>query len=376
MIKVPFNIPYIGKNAIKNVKEVLNSRHQQGDGPFSLQSEKLITEIDGPGLTKLVPSCTSALEIASMLINLQRDDEVILPDYTFTSAAIAITKFASKPVFVDIDKETKCIDADLIEEKITSKTRAISWVNYAGATPDFGKLKTLAKKYNLYLIEDNAHSFGVKGNSITGDFVTQSFHATKNIQCGEGGSIKLNTLASCLTSNLEEIREKGTNRSDFLRNATKKYEWTNEGGSYLMPEICSAVLLDQLKNFDEIQSMRQHVFSAYMNDLSEILDKKGYVWSKLQSHKNTSHMFYIDFLNRGVADSFIEKCQSKGIQVNRHYQSLSNSKYGSKFIFNLTGFPNSRSASESLVRLPIYPKLVARCTDIARVIQKILKEID
>lgn len=376
MIKVPFNIPFIGEDAIKNVKEVLKSEHQQGDGPFSLQSEKLITEIDGPGLTKLVPSCTSALEIASMLINLQRDDEVILPDYTFTSAAIAITKFGSKPVFVDIDRETKCIDVDLIEEKITSKTKAISWVNYAGATPNLEKLKSIAKKYNLSLIEDNAHSFGVEGNGVTGDFVTQSFHATKNLQCGEGGSIKLNADASDLTSILEEFREKGTNRSDFIRNLTKKYEWTNEGGSYLLPEVCSAILLDQLKNFHQIQTWRQLVFSTYLDCLSEILDQKGYIYSKMQVHKITAHMFYIDFGNIGAADNFIQKCLTRGIQVNRHYQSLSNSKYGKKFNFNPTDFPNSKYTSESLVRLPLYPKLARGSLDIAKQIREILVEVN
>jgi dTDP-4-amino-4,6-dideoxygalactose transaminase len=194
---IPFNKPYVPEASKKYAMEALESDHQQGDGPFTARASKMVSDLVGGGHVLLTPSCTHALEMASMLGNFGPGDEVILPSYTFTSAATAVTKFGATPVFVDIDPITKGIDANQVADAVTDKTVAISWVNYAGVAPDIEALQAISKTHDLLLIEDNAHGLGgsYKGKPLGsfGDFATQSFHATKNIQCGEGGALVINS---------------------------------------------------------------------------------------------------------------------------------------------------------------------------------------
>jgi dTDP-4-amino-4,6-dideoxygalactose transaminase len=262
---IPFNVPYVPEISKQYVLEALESNHQQGDGPFTEQASKIVSNLVGGGHVLLTPSCTHALEMASMLANFGPGDEVILPAYTFTSAATAVTKFGATPVFVDIERVTKGIDVNQVRESITPRTKAISWVNYAGVAPDIDELQRLAKEFDLLLVEDNAHGLGgsYKGKPLGsfGDFATQSFHATKNIQCGEGGAIVINNPK--FIERAEIIREKGTDRSKFIRGEVQKYQWVDQGSSYLLAESLSAVLLGQLELFDEIQEYRRKVrFSA------------------------------------------------------------------------------------------------------------------
>ena len=256
---IPFNVPYVSAMSKQYVLEALASNHQQGDGPFTLKASKIISNLVGNGHVLLTPSCTHALEMASMLANIGPGDEVILPSYTFTSAATAITKFGATPVFVDIEMETKGIDVNQVRQAITPKTKAISWVNYAGIAPDINGLKILAKEFDLILIEDNAHGLGgsYQGEPLGsfGDFATQSFHATKNIQCGEGGALIINNPK--YIERAEIIREKGTDRSKFIRGEVQKYQWVDQGSSYLLAEVLAAQLLGQLESFDKIQSSRK-----------------------------------------------------------------------------------------------------------------------
>ncbi len=248
---IPFNVPYVSEASKQYVLEALASRHQQGDGPFTAKASKIVSDLVGGGHVLLTPSCTHALEMASMLANLGPGDEVILPSYTFTSAATAVTKFGATPVFVDIEMETKGIDVNQVREAITPRTKAISWVNYAGVAPDVEGLQSLAKEFNLILIEDNAHGLGgtFKGKPLGsfGDFATQSFHATKNIQCGEGGALIINNRR--FIERAEIIREKGTDRSKFIRGEVQRYQWVDQGSSYLLAESLAAILLGSLEKF-------------------------------------------------------------------------------------------------------------------------------
>jgi len=293
---IPFNIPYTPDISKKYVQEVLNSHHQQGVGPYTAKASKIISELAGGGYTLLTPSCTHALEMASMLANLGPGDEVILPSYTFTSAVIAVTKFVAPPVFADIEKDTKGINVHHARELITSRTKAISWVNYAGITPDLDGLKELRNEFGLFLIEDNAHSLGGSYNTLPlgsfGDFATQSFHATKNIQCGEGGALIIND--SKFIERAEVIREKGTNRRKFLQGEVQKYQWVDQGSSYLLAESLAAQLLGQLENFTQIQEKRMMTFEKYRTSLIEWSYSKGV---ELQFVRNTdshtAHMFYM-----------------------------------------------------------------------------------
>jgi dTDP-4-amino-4,6-dideoxygalactose transaminase len=256
---IPFNKPYVPEVSKRYALEVLESNHQQGDGPFTARASKMVSNLVGGGHVLLTPSCTHALEMASMLGNIGPGDEVILPSYTFTSAATAVAKFGATPVFVDIEKETKGIDVNQVRDALTAKTKAVSWVNYAGVAPDIEGLQSLAKEFDLLLIEDNAHGLGgsYKGRPLGsfGDFATQSFHATKNIQCGEGGALVIN--APHFIERAEIIREKGTDRKKYVNQEVQKYQWVDHGSSYLMAEVLAAQLLGQLENFEMIQKRRK-----------------------------------------------------------------------------------------------------------------------
>jgi dTDP-4-amino-4,6-dideoxygalactose transaminase len=370
---IPFNVPYVPEISKQYVLEVLESNHQQGDGPFTTKASKIISDLVGGGYVLLTPSCTHALEMASMLLNLGPGHEVILPSYTFTSAAIAVTKFGATPVFVDIDKETKCIDVNLVREAITPRTRAISWVNYAGAAPDIDGLQQISREFDLSLIEDNAHGLGgsYKGKPLGsfGDFATQSFHATKNIQCGEGGALVVNN--SKFLGRAEIIREKGTDRSKFIRGEIQKYQWVDHGSSYLLAESLAAVLLGSLEEFTKIQFTRNAIWKAYQSNLSSwILGNNASLNVFSKGDNNSSHMFYIMTESKIFRDGMIGHLKSKGIQSTFHYQSLATSTMGSKYVKPEAAFVNAQNASSRLIRLPIYNDL--SFDDLEAVIESVL----
>lgn len=354
---IPFNVPHVPEISRKYVLEVLESNHQQGDGPFTTKAAKMVSDLVGGGHVLLTPSCTHALEMASMLANLGPGDEVILPSYTFTSAATSVTKFGATPVFVDIEMETKVIDVAQAREAITPKTKAISWVNYAGVAPDIEGLQALAKEFNLLLIEDNAHGLGGtyagKPLGSFGDFATQSFHATKNIQCGEGGALVINNQS--YKERAEIIREKGTNRSKFIRNEVKKYQWVDQGSSYLLAEVLSALLLGQIENFKNIQSRREQIFTTYFEQLSDWSEKYDFQLPFVSSQISSSfHMFYLVANSMQARNSLIQKLSSFNIHAAFHYQSLASSTFGSRHARVKKPLAISDQMSNQLVRLPLF----------------------
>lgn len=331
---IPFNIPYVPEASRAYVEEVLSSEHQQGDGQYTEKASSAISKLVGGGKVLLTPSCTHALEMASMLANLGPDDEVILPAYTFTSAATAITKFGATPVFVDIDPKTKCIETEQVISAITSKTKAISWVNYAGVAPDLTRLKQIAKDYNLILIEDNAHglggSFEGKPLGSFGDFATQSFHATKNLQCGEGGALVVNNPD--YYERAEVIREKGTNRRKFLAGEVMKYHWVDKGSSYLLAEALSGVLLGQLENFSLIQEHRLRIWNEYNDHFNRYELANNFEIQQQSDHsKNIAHMFHLTFKNKNLREEYRTRLLERGIQATSHYEPLNSSPAGIKF---------------------------------------------
>jgi len=363
---IPFNVPYVPEISKRYVLEALESNHQQGDGPFTAKASKMVSDLVGGGHVLLTPSCTHALEMASMLGNIGVDDEVILPSYTFTSAATAITKFGATPIFVDIELESKCIDVNQVREAINSKTKAISWVNYAGVSPDIGGLQSLAKEFNLLLIEDNAHSLGGthEGRPLGsfGDFATQSFHATKNIQCGEGGALVINNTE--FIERAEIIREKGTDRSKFIRGEVQKYQWVDRGSSYLLAESLAAVLLGQLEEFDEIQNRRQHIFNTYSEKLKSWSEVRNYDLHYTRNNGlHSSHMFYLVLDTLEARDYLIQNLDYLGVQAMFHYQSLGHSKQGEKLKIDTSKLVNSQNMSNLLLRLPLYYDLAIEETD-------------
>lgn len=348
---IPFNVPYAPEASKKYVLEALESNHQQGDGPFTAKASKMVSDLVGGGHVLLTPSCTHALEMASMLADIGPGDEVILPSYTFTSAATAVTKFGATPVFVDVEMSTKGIDVNQAREAITPKTKAISWVNYAGVAPDIEGLQTLAKEFNLLLIEDNAHGLGgfYKGKPLGsfGDFATQSFHATKNIQCGEGGALVINNPK--YIERAEIIREKGTDRSKFIRGDVQKYQWVDHGSSYLLAEPLSAILLGQLEAFKIIQEQRGRICKKYMSLTMPIDSISNGMAANL-----AAHMFYIQFSSHEMSTMFRLKMSESQIIVNLHYQPLSDSEFAKKHLQRVKSADTAIKVAQTLVRLPVW----------------------
>jgi len=354
---IPFNVPYVPEISKQYVLEALGSNHQQGDGPFTAKASKLISDLVGGGHVLLTPSCTHALEMASMLANLGPGDEVILPSYTFTSAATAISKFGATPVFVDIEMETKGIDVNQVREAITPRTKAISWVNYAGVAPDIKGLQALAKEFSLLLIEDNAHGLGGahKGKPLGsfGDFATQSFHATKNIQCGEGGALIINNPS--YIERAEIIREKGTDRSKFIRGERQKYQWVDQGSSYLLAEVLAALLVGQLENYHQIQMSRLRIWQRYFDKISISKDEIFTARPSISGDEiNLAHMFYVTLPELNVRERVRIQLLESGITSTSHYFPLGNSLAGKK-LGRLHGeTSNSLRFSETILRLPLY----------------------
>lgn len=353
-------MPYVSEASKQYVLEALESNHQQGDGPFTSMASKMVSDLTGGGHVLLTPSCTHALEMASMLTDIGPGDEVILPSYTFTSAATAITKFGATPVFVDIETETKGIDVNQIRDAITSRTKAISWVNYAGVAPDIQGIQDLAHEFDLLLIEDNAHGLGGSYNGKPlgsfGDFATQSFHATKNIQCGEGGALVINNPE--FIERAEIIREKGTDRSKFVRGEIQKYQWVDQGSSYLIAESLAAVLVGQLEEFPIVQAKRKAIWDAYYFGIVENnFQSAGAIAKILPGTRETSHMFYVEFHSSKTRDFVKESVRDLGIQLATHYEPLNTSMHGKIVGVSLGDCELSKTFSQTILRFPLYPQL-------------------
>jgi dTDP-4-amino-4,6-dideoxygalactose transaminase len=287
--------------------------------------------------------------MASMLANIGPGDEVILPSFTFTSAATAVTKFGATPVFVDIETRTKGIDVNQVRDAITTRTKAISWVNYAGVAPDIEALQNIAKEFNLLLIEDNAHGLGgsYKGKPLGsfGDFATQSFHATKNIQCGEGGALVINNPE--YIDRAEIIREKGTNRSRFIRGEVQKYEWVDQGSSYLLAEVLSAILYGQLLEIRRIQNDRLSSWNAYAN---YFMNPYTLEFKEMQ----VGHMFFIELQSEKERARVIDALKSEEIYASFHYSGLADSKFSDYMNFPKHVTSRSKEFSKTILRLPLW----------------------
>ena len=348
--------------------DAFKSKHLHGDGPYTKIVSSKLKNISGGGHLLLTPSCTHALEMASILLNLSPGDEVIMPSFNFTSSATAVTKFGATPVFVDIDRDSKCIDLEQTLKAITPNTKAISWVNYNGLSPNIDELKNIAEDFNLILIEDNAHGLGgsYKGKPLGsfGDFATLSFHATKNIQCGEGGALIINNPK--FIDRAEIIREKGTNRNNFMRGEINKYEWVDKGSSYLLAEPLAAYLSGQLESFSETQNRRNEIWNNYYSELKSNSNFSLQIFSE-NNEKNMAHIFFIELGSTEKNDYFYTKAKKLDVQISSHYQPLHNSVAGK--IFGVSNFEckNTIKISKSIIRLPIHLHLTN--SDVNRVIE-------
>ncbi len=355
---IPSHKVFITGKELELMQHVINEGAISGNGHYTHQCQKFFEERYGFGKTYLTSSCTDALEMCALLLNLRDGDEIILPSYTFVSTANAFEIHGAQLVFCDSENNCPNIDADKIEALITSKTRAIVVVHYAGISCEMDKIKAIAKKNNLILIEDAALALDSFYKEIPlgkwGDLSTFSFHDTKNITCGEGGLLVINNESFLVKAEL--IWEKGTNRSAFLRGDADQYEWISKGSSFLPSELSAAFLYAQLLSINEIQEKRVKLFNKYLDFFKN--SENTFLLAPFISNdrKINGSIFYLIAANENLAESFIKYLNEQGIKAVSHYRPLHNSRY---FKSNYKGekLVNCERFSKTVIRLPLYTEL-------------------
>ena len=367
---IPFNKPaYIPESEVY-VSEALKSGHLSGDGPFTKRCHALLQEITGAPKTLLTTSCTHSLEMAAILLDLKPGDEVIVPSFTFVSTVNAIVLRGAKPVFLDIRPDTLNADENILESLITSRTRAIFVVHYAGVGCEMDVIEKIALKYNLPIVEDNAHGLFAKykGKNLGtfGALATQSFHETKNVSSGEGGALLINDPT--FFERAEIIREKGTNRSRFFRGQVDKYTWVDIGSSYLPSELVAALLCAQLEAGSKIQAKRKAICTTYRQELAAWAENLGATLPFVPNYcDEPSHMFYLLMPNLDTRTRFIQWMKSQNVLCVFHYLPLHLSDMGINFGGKAGDCPVTEDISDRLVRLPLFYDLSE--SDLAYVIE-------
>lgn len=349
----------------------MSSRFLTGDGPFTQRASELLSGLVGGAPCLLTTSCTHALEMSALLLDLVEGDEVIMPSFTFVSTANAYVLRGAVPVFVDCHPDTLNIDETQIEAAVTERTKAIVVVHYGGVACEMDIINDIAARHGICVIEDNAHGLGgtYKGRPLgsLGDMATQSFHATKNVQCGEGGALVLNRAA--LVERAEIIREKGTNRAQFFRGMVDKYRWVDVGSSYLPSDLLAAFLTAQLEGFDDIQKRRQQVWARYDRELASWAATHGAGTPIVDGDREQpAHLYFLLMPHADDQQGLLAHLGADGILGTFHYVPLDSSPYGSEH-GRTAGCPVTADVSNRLVRLPLYADM--RDEEVDRVIASV-----
>ena len=356
-IEIPFNRPFLTGDELVYVRDAIVNGHTAGAGRFSSKCENILQEIIGSDRALLTTSCTDALEMSALLLDLEPGDEVIVPSFTFVSTANAYVIHGATPVFADIRPDTLNIDDRALESLVTDRTRAIIAVHYAGVACEMEPILELASRRGIAVIEDNAHgllgSYKERPLGSLGALATQSFHETKNITCGEGGALMINQVD--LIGRAEKIREKGTNRSEFYRGQVDKYTWVDVGSSFLPSDLLAAYLLAQLERRDEIQRRRERIWRAYDDSLSDWCKKLGARRPVVPGHcVQPYHMYYLLMPDLATRDRFISHLREAGILAVFHYVPLHASPMGRSLGGRMGQCPVTETVSDQIVRLPFY----------------------
>ncbi len=357
MIDIPFNKPCFIGTEPEYLAQCITNMHTAGDGYFTKQCHALLEETLGAAKVLLTTSCTHALEMTALLLDLQPDDEVIIPSFTFVSTVNAYVLRGARPVFADIRPDTLNIDEKKIEALITPRTKAIVVVHYAGVGCEMDEILRIAGKYDIKVIEDNAHGlFGKYKGKYLGTFgamATQSFHETKNFTCGEGGALVINDPQ--YIERAEIIREKGTNRSRFFRGQVDKYTWVDIGSSYLLSDLLAAYLYAQLEVKEEIQIKRRQIWQTYYDSLQIWAAENDVLLPIVPAEcEQAYHMFYLLLPSLEQRQNFITFLREKGILSVFHYLPLHLSEMGKKFGEKKSDCPITEELSDQLVRLPFF----------------------
>lgn len=357
---IPFNVPLITGKEKKYISEVFKNGTFCGDGIFTKKCNEWLKKNMKTRKAMLTTSCTHALEMSAIICNIEKGDEVIMSSYTFVSTANAFILRGAKVVFVDIRPDTMNINESKIEEAITDRTKAIVAVHYAGVGCEMDAIMRIAGKYNLLVIEDAAQGVMAeyKGRALgsIADMGCFSFHETKNYHCGEGGALLVNDER--YIERAEIVREKGTDRSKFLRGEVDKYTWVDIGSSYLPSELNAAFLYAQLGAAKEVKTKRMQLWQRYYNDLKELENKGIIELQKIQPHCNhNAHIFYIKLKDIEERQRMIVYLRKNGIQAVFHYIPLHTSLKG-KLLCEFIGEDEyTTKESERLLRLPLYHSL-------------------
>lgn len=361
-IKVDFNRPVLVGNEFEYMKQAIENGHISGDGPFTKKCHAFLEKELGIPKALLTTSCTHALEMSAILLDIQPGDEVVIPDFTFVSTVNAFVLRGAKPVFVDVRPDTLNLDESKLEAALTPRTRAIVPVHYAGVGCEMDSILETAARHKIPVVEDNAHGlFGKYKGKYLGTFgcmASQSFHETKNFTSGEGGALLINDPA--LSERAEIIREKGTNRSRFFRGQVDKYTWVDIGSSYLPSDILAAFLFAQFEQREKIQSHRKQVWEMYQTGLQDWADAHGVRLPCIPADCEQSyHMFYLLMPTLELRQNLIAYLRERGIYSVFHYLPLHLSDMGRSFGGKLGDCPVTERVSDQLIRLPFHNGLTS-----------------
>ncbi len=357
---IPFNRADLTGQELRLIDEAIRGGHISGDGPYGERCERLLEKTLGAERALLTSSCTHALELAALLLDVGPDDEVIVPSFTFVSTASAFALRGARIVFADIRPDTLNIDDEALSDLVTARTRAIVCVHYAGVACELDPILALVRERGIALVEDNAHGlFGAYRGHPLGTFGTlgaQSFHETKNFTCGEGGALLVNDRG--LVDRAEVIREKGTDRKRFFRGEVDKYTWVDLGSSYVLSDLQAAFLAAQLEAREAVQAARQRVWQAYADGLSEWAERSGVRLPIVPEHcQQAFHMFYILLPSLHARSGLIDHLRQRGILSVFHYMPLNLSIMGQRHGGRGGQCPVAEDVSDRLLRLPFYTNL-------------------
>jgi dTDP-4-amino-4,6-dideoxygalactose transaminase len=358
-LRIPFNRPTHTRRVDEYAAQALQSGHLSGDGDFTRRCHELLSELLGGATVLLTTSCTHALELIALLLEIAPGDEVIVPSFTFSSTVNAFVLRGATPVFIDIRPDTLNLDEQKVEALITDRTRAIVPVHYAGVGCEMRPILDIAAAHNIAVVEDNAHGlFGQYRDQSLGTMgvmAAQSFHETKNFSSGEGGAIVINDPS--YVERAEILREKGTNRRKFFRGLVDKYTWVDVGSSYLPSDLLAAVLLAQLEEREWVWQRRHDIWHRYSDELADWAASNDVQMPFVPEHCRTPyHLFHMLLPTAGTRDALIKHLRSDGILAVFHYQPLHLSPFGRR-LQPVSDCPVTEDVSARLLRLPFYTNM-------------------
>lgn len=355
-LPIPFNKPHLTGKEVEYMRLGVCHGHISGNGRYTKLCQTFFEERFGIKKCLFTTSCTDALEMCALLLDIKPGDEVIVPSFTFVSSALAFARQGAEIVFADSRIDHPGVDESSLESLITNKTKAIVVVHYAGVACDMGAIMEVAKKHGVYVIEDAAQAVAsyYNGNALgsIGHFSCFSFHETKNVQCGEGGMLGINDTQ--FIERAEIIWEKGTNRAQFFRGEVNKYEWKDTGSSFLASDMLAAFLWAQLENLEDIQKRRSQIWNWYSDNIEKLLSEFAFTIPALPKYAtNNAHMFYVICESLDERSRLIKHLKSQGILAIFHYLCLHRSSHYRKDHANQS-LPNCEAYEDRLLRLPLF----------------------